>query len=169
MKKNAIWIAAVCIMALLAGCSSSAAPSATPEPTPEATPAPSYDKAELMLSEFSGAKLGEDVLIHLSTEGPITGQGEITLTYENTTEQDFTYTALQRLEVLLDGEWYIVPDAQDFVTMQLFTVPAGSSVDDTFRFEERYEPLEPGSFRIVKNFVAYDGVNSISALEFNIE
>ena len=169
MKKNAIWIAAMCIMALLAGCSSSAAPAATPEPTPEAAPAPSYDKAELMLSEFSGAELGSDVLIHLNAEGQISGQDEITLTYENITEQDFTYTALQRLEVLLDGEWYIVPDAQDFVTMQLFTVPAGSSVDDTFRFADRYEPLEPGSFRIVKNFVAYDGVNSISTLEFTVE
>lgn len=161
MKKITVLIAALCVIGLLCGCGQTAAP--------EATPAPSYDKGELMLSEYSDAELSEDILIHFNGEGQITGQGEISLSYENTGDRDYTYTALQRLEVLIDGDWYMVPDAQNFVTMQLFTAPANSSVEQNFRFEDRYEPLLPGTFRILKSFSDPDGNQAIAWLEFVIE
>ena len=169
MKKMSVLIAVLCLVGMLAGCGSAAAPAATPEPTQEPTPAPSYDKSSLMPSEYSDAERSEDVLIHFDESGKIDGQGEITLRYENTTDRDYTYTALQRLEVLLDDGWYMVPDAQDFVTMQLFTVPANSSVEQEFRFEDRYEPLLPGTFRILKSFVDYDGSQAVAWLEFTVE
>ena len=161
MKKITLLMAVLCAVGLLAGCGGTAAP--------EATPAPSYDKSELMLSEYSGAELSEDILIRLDAEGQINGQGEVSLRYENTSDRDYTYTALQRLEVLIDGDWYMVPDAQNFVTMQLLTVPSGSSVEQDFRFEDRYEPLLPGTFRILKSFTDYEGNQAVAWLEFVIE
>ena len=169
MKKISVVIAALCVTGLLAGCGSTAAPAATPEPTVSvpASTAPAYDKSELMLSEFNDTEVSTDVL--LSSGEPITGQEEeITLSYQNNSDRDFTYTALQRLEVQLDGEWYMVPDAQDFVTMQLFTVPANGTVEQNFRFADRYEPLPIGQYRIVKSFVDRDGNNVLGALEFQV-
>ena len=168
MKKITTLLAVLCIIGLLAGCGAKA-PAATPEPTPDPTPTFSYNKSQRMPSDYSDAELSEDVLIHYDAEGAINGQGEISLRYENTSDKDYTYTALQRLEVLLDDGWYMVPDAQDFVTMQLFTVPANSSVEQDFRFEERYEPLLPGTFRILKSFTDADGNQAVAWLEFVIE
>lgn len=161
MKKISILIAVLCVIGLLSGCGQTAAP--------ETSPAPSYDKSELMLSEYSGAELSQDILIHFNGEGQISGKGEISLSYENTGDRDYTYTALQRLEVLIDGDWYMVPDAQNFVTMQIFTAPADSSVEQDFRFEDRYEPLLPGTFRILKSFSDSDGNQAVAWLEFVIE
>lgn len=154
MKKLSPILALVLVAALITACGSAA---------------PGYDKKDLMLSEYNEATASVDVLIHNDAEGNITGQHDITLRYENRTDRDYTYTALQRLEVQLDGDWYIVPDAQDFVTMQIFTVPAGSSVEQDFRFEERYETLLPGTYRILKSFGDYEGNQEISWLEFTIK
>ena len=161
MRKITVLIVALCVIGLLAGCGQT--------PAPETSPAPSYDKSELILSEYSDAELSGDVLIHYNGEEQISGQGEISLSYENTGDRDYTYTALQRLEVLIDGEWYMVPDAQNFVTMQIFTAPANSSVEQDFRFEDRYEPLLPGTFRILKSFSDPDGNQAVAWLEFVIE
>ena len=131
-------------------------------------PAPAgYDKTELVLSEYNGAEISPNIQIGI--DGSVAGQEETTLTYTNLTDRAFTFTALQRLEVQLDGEWYIVPDAQNFVTMQIFTLPGNYSVDDNFRVEGRYEALPQGSFRIVKSFVDYDGNIEIAAAEFSVK
>ena len=165
MKKISVLAAVLCVVGLLAGCGSPAAPADSPAPT---SSAPAYDKSELMLSEFNGTEVSTDVLV--SSGKPITGQEEeITLSYQNTTDKDFTFTALQRLEVNLDGDWYMVPDAQDFVTMQLFTVPANSTVEQNFRFADRYEPLPTGQYRIIKSFVDYEGNNVLGAAEFRVD
>ena len=176
MKKLLVLLFSLCAAALIIGCGSAApapSPEAAPEleaaPEPEAAPAPSYDKAELVLSEYSDTAKSGDVLLHFDGEGAITGQGEIPLRYENNSDRDYTYTALQRLEVQLDGAWYMVPDAQNFVTMQIFTAPANSSVEQSFRFEDRYEPLLPGTFRILKSFTDYNGNQTVAWLEFTIE
>lgn len=163
MKKLFPLCAALCVFTLLlAACA--AAPSA---PAPTAAPVPAYDKAELELSEYNGTEISSDVLISFQDEIP--GAEEVTLTYQNQTGSDYHFTALQRLEARLDGDWYIVPDSQDFVTMQLLTLPGNSSVEDVFRLEGRYEPLPSGTYRILKDFSTQEGDTLTAAVEFTIE
>lgn len=153
MKKMLVMLSVLCIAALVIGCGSAAS-------------APGFDKSELLLSEYSGAEISQDIRIEM--DDSFSGQEEVTLTYTNLTDLDYTYTALQRLEVELDGEWYMVPDAQAFVTMQILTLPANASVEDSFRIEGRYDPLPGGTYRIVKCFVASDGTNVLAALTFKV-
>lgn len=149
MKKMSVLTALALAAALLAGCASAAG-----------SKAPAYDKAQLERSEYNGAELTED--IRITIEGDAAGQEELPLQYSNLTEVDYNFTALQRLEVELDGDWYLVPDAQDFVTMQLYTLPAQTQVEDSFRFEGRYDPLPAGNYRILKTFSDPNG-NSLTA------
>lgn len=127
-----------------------------------------FDAGALELSEYGEDGIVDDV-VDIRLDGDPAKSEEVALTYANLTAQDFTYTAVQRLEVLLDGIWYVVPDKQDFVTMQLLTLPAGASVEDTFRLEGRYDPLPAGSYRIVKSFTNFDGLSTAAAVEFAVK
>lgn len=149
MKKLSVLTALLLITALLAACGSSSAS------------APAYDKSQLEPSSYEEGAFTQDIQISLASGTP--GQDEsVSLQYTSLADVDYTFTALQRLEVQLDGAWYVVPDAQDFVTLQLLTLPAQSQVEDNFRFEGRYEPLPAGDYRILKDFSDPDG-NGVTA------
>ena len=81
----------------------------------------------------------------------------VTLTIENLTDKDYTYDAGQRLEIWQDGHWCVIPDKQDFVTMQLFTLPGNATDEVTFSFVNHYDKLGDGRYRIVMNFSSMDG------------
>ena len=93
---------------------------------------------------------------------------EVTLTIENLTDKDYTYDAGQRLEIWQDGHWCVIPDKQDFVTMQLFTLPGNATDEVTFNFVNHYDKLGDGRYRIVMNFSSMDGSTAIAAAEFGI-
>lgn len=155
MKKLISLLSLILAAALLAGCGggSSAAP---------------FDAGSLEPSAYGEDSLSGDVVDIQMTGDPVKDES-LSLSYSNLTEQDFTFTVVQRLEVLLDGTWYVVPDKQAFVTMQLLTLPAGASVEDNFRLEGRYDPLPAGSYRIVKDFTSFDGANVSAAVEFTVK
>ncbi len=152
MKTIRMIAALLCIAALLAACGSSSAPA--------------YDKAALEQSAYSG-EFSQDISIRI--DGQPAGAESVTLVYENRTGTDYTFTMVQRLEVLLDGTWYVVPDAQDFVTLQLLTLPANATVEDSFRFEGRYDPLPKGEYRILKDFSDPDGNSVTAAAAFTVD
>ena len=62
----------------------------------------------------------------------------------------------------------MIPDKQDFVTMQLFTLPANTTDELTFNFANHYDKLGDGRYRIVMNFSSMDGSTAIAAAEFGI-
>ena len=92
----------------------------------------------------------------------------VQLTIENPTDKDYTYGAGQRLEIWQDGHWCVIPDKQDFVTMQLFTLPGNATDEVTFSFVNHYDKLGDGRYRIVMNFSGMDGSTAIAAAEFGI-
>lgn len=156
MKKLSVLTVLLLVTALLAACGSSS------------NSAPAYDKAQLEPSSYAEDAFTQDIRISLASGTP--GKDEsVTLQYTSLAGVDYTFTALQRLEVQLDGAWYVVPDAQDFVTLQLLTLPAGSQVEDNFRFEGRYEPLPAGDYRIVKDFSDPDGNGAAACCLFTID
>ena len=156
MKKLSVLTALLLVMALLAACGSSSGS------------APAYDKSQLEPSSYAEDAFTQDIQISLASGTP--GRDEsVTLQYASLTDVTHTFTAVQRLEVQLDGAWYVVPDAQDFVTLQLLTLPAKSQVEDNFRFEGRYEPLPAGDYRIVKDFSDPDGNSAAACYLFTVD
>ncbi len=87
---------------------------------------------------------------------------------ENLTELDYTYDAVQRLEVYDGEKWRVVPDKQDAVTMQIYTLPANSTDEINFVIAERYDTLTEGRYRIIVPLVGADGEQVYAAAEFGI-
>ena len=85
-----------------------------------------FDAGELQPSEFAQLEINDRVQLFIKQRTVTDTTGEITIALENLSEDEFSFDAVQRLEVLLDGQWYVVPDKSDAVTMQLFHLPAGA-------------------------------------------
>ena len=120
------------------------------------------------VSEYDTAATNDLVQIFIK-QRTVTDETEAAaLTLENLTDKDYTYGAAQRLEIWQDGHWCVIPDKQDFVTMQLFTLPANATDEVTFNFANHYDKLGDGRYRIVMNFSSMDGSTAIAAAEFGI-
>lgn len=66
----------------------------------------------------------------------------------NNREDDFAFFEHFQLEVLLDGEWYVVPSMNRNWDFTQFEVPAGSAVELIYH-TEGYRGLPSGNYRIV--------------------
>ena len=120
------------------------------------------------VSEYDTAATNDLVQIFIKQRTVTDETEEAALTLENLTDKDYTYGAAQRLEIWQDGHWCVIPDKQDFVTMQLFTLPANATDEVTFNFANHYDKLGDGRYRIVMNFSSVDGSTAIAAAEFGI-
>ena len=120
------------------------------------------------VSEYDTAATNDLVQIFIKQRTVTDETEEAALTLENLTDKDYTYGAAQRLEIWQDGHWCVIPDKQDFVTMQLLTLPANTTDEVTFNFANHYDKLGDGRYRIVMNFSGMDGSTAIAAAEFGI-
>lgn len=120
------------------------------------------------VSEYDTAATNDLVQIFIKQRTVTDETEEAALTLENLTDKDYTYGAAQRLEIWQDGHWCVIPDKQDFVTMQLLTLPANATDEVTFNFVDHYDKLGDGRYRIVMNFSSMDGSTAIAAAEFGI-
>ena len=93
---------------------------------------------------------------------------EVTLTIETSLTRIIPTTRVSGFEIWQDGHWCVIPDKQDFVTMQLFTLPGNATDEVTFSFVNHYDKLGDGRYRIVMNFSSMDGSTAIAAAEFGI-
>ena len=151
MKK---WIALVAAAAMLAAFS--------------ACGAEAPDKNKLTLSEYNDQVMNEQVRLFVKQKTVTAETGQAAMALENLTEQDYTYDAVQRLEVKLDGDWYVMEDQQEGVILSIDTLPAGATEEYTFYFEGHYGKLPHGSYRIVKLLVDSDGGHALACAEFDI-
>ena len=120
------------------------------------------------VSEYDTAATNDLVQIFIKQRTVTDETEEAALTLENLTNKDYTYGAAQRLEIWQDGHWFMIPDKQDFVTMQLLTLPANATDEVTFNFADHYDKLGDGRYRIVMNFSSMDGSTAVAAAEFGI-
>ena len=127
-----------------------------------------FDAKELQLSEYAGLDINDRVQLFIKQRTVTDATSEVAIVLENISEADFSFDAVQRLEVMLDGQWYVIPDKSDTVTMQLFHLPAGSTEEASFVFAGHYDKLPQGSYRIVKLLVDAEGNTAVAAAEFNI-
>lgn len=85
----------------------------------------------------------------LSTTGAV-------INYTNQTEHELTYGEAYILEEKVDGDWYQVPyldeDGVAFIEIA-YILPPESASEWTADWEEIYGPLEPGDYRLVKDFL----------------
>ena len=146
MKKLFTVIAALAVILSLAGCGGT-----------------KYE-----VSEYDTAATNDLVQIFIKQRTVTDETEEAALTLENLTDNDYTYDAAQRLEIWQDGHWCVIPDKQDFVTLQLLTLPANTTDEVTFNFANHYDKLGDGRYRIVMNFSGMDGSTAIAAAEFGI-
>lgn len=124
--------------------------------------------SDMKESDYNNVVLNDMVQLFIKQRTVTDETEEITLDMENLTDTDYTYDAVQRLE-LYDGEkWRVVPDKQDAVTMQIYTLPAGSAEELTFNFAAHYDKLGEGRYRIVVPLVAADGTQVYAGAEFGI-
>ena len=146
MKKLFTVIAALAVILSLAGCGGT-----------------KYE-----VSEYDTAATNDLVQIFIKQRTVTDETEEAALTLENLTDKDYTYDAAQRLEIWQEGHWCVIPDKQDFVTMQLLTLPANTTDEVIFNFANHYDKLGDGRYRIVMNFSGMDGSTAIAAAEFSI-
>lgn len=151
MKKIVALMCAAALMFVVAGCA-----------------ARGIDKKELQLSEYDGIAVNELVQMFIKQKTVTDATEELTLWYENLSDKEFTFDAGARLEMLVDGSWYLIPAASDAMTMAIYHLPAGGSEEGSFVLAGNYEKLSEGSYRIVKLFTDADGVMTVAAAEFNI-
>lgn len=93
---------------------------------------------------------------------------KITLTFENTTDEEFTFGFEQQLEIKLGGKWYAVPlnDNSAWNSMAGILAPKGTS-KQIFALSGFYKQIVPGDYRIVKVFNSQSGTQTAS-VEFTI-
>ena len=127
-----------------------------------------FDAGKLQPSEYAGIEMNTLVQMFIKQRTVTDATERLTLTLENTGEADYSFDAVQRLEVLLDGVWYVVPNKSEAVTMQLFHLPAGSTEEVEFVISGCYDKLVEGTYRIVKILVDADGATALASAEFNI-
>lgn len=151
MKKLITVIAVLCLMLALAACA-----------------AKGHDASKLQLSEFDAASVNEAVQMFIKQKTVTDATEELALFIENLSDREFSFDAAARLEVLLDGHWYLLPPKSDAMTMQLYHLPANSSEEASFVLAGNYDKLTEGSYRIIKTFVDSEGDMACAAAEFTI-
>ena len=151
MKKLITVIAVLCLMLALTACA-----------------AKGHDASELQLSEFDGASVNEAVQMFIKQKTVTDATEELALFIENLSDREFSFDAAARLEVLLDGHWYLLPPKSDAMTMQLYHLPANGSEEASFVLAGNYDKLTEGSYRIIKTFVDSEGDMACAAAEFTI-
>ena len=151
MKKLITVIAVLCLMLALTACA-----------------AKGHDASELQLSEFDAASVNEAVQMFIKQKTVTDATDELALFIENLSDREFSFDAAARLEVLLDGHWYLLPPKSDAMTMQLYHLPANGSEEASFVLAGNYDKLTEGSYRIIKTFVDSEGDMAYAAAEFII-
>lgn len=127
-----------------------------------------HDASKLQLSEFDSALVNEAVQMFIKQKTVTDATEELVLYIENLGDREYSFDAAARLEVLLDGHWYLLPPKSDAMTMQLYHLPAGGSEEASFVIAGNYDKLPEGSYRIVKTFVDSEGLMACAAAEFSI-
>ena len=119
-------------------------------------------------SEYSDSEVNDKVQMYIPQKTVTDETDEFTVVLENTTDQDYNYDAGQRLEVWKNSKWCVVEDKINFITMQLFTLPAGGSDELTFNVADHYGTLAEGRYRVVQVLSDREGNTTIAAAEFGI-
>lgn len=128
----------------------------------------SLNKKDLQLSELNGAVFNDRVQMFI-LQRTITDETEsAAVQFQNLTEQDYSFDAGQRLEALLDGNWYVIPAKSEALTMALYHLPAGGTESGEILLAGSYDKLPEGSYRVVKTFVSPEGEQTLAAAEFVI-
>lgn len=151
MKKMIALISAIAIMAALTGCGA------------KDTAAP-----DLELSEFNDVEINDKVELYIKQRTITDETEQAALSIVNLTDKEYTFDAVQRLEVKHDGQWYVVPDNFGAAILSLYFLPAEGTEEFVFYFAEHYASLSQGEYRIVKQFTSDDGDTAIAAAEFRI-
>ncbi len=124
--------------------------------------------ADLKESDYNGAVFNDKVQLFVKQRTVTDETEEVTLAMENLTDVDYTYDAVQRLEIYDGEKWRVVPDKQEAVTMAIYTLPAESTEELVFNFAAHYDKLGEGRYRIVVPLVAANGEQAYAAAEFGI-
>lgn len=124
--------------------------------------------SDLKESEYNGMAVNDKVQLFVKQRTVTDETEEVTLDMENLTDADYTYDAVQRLEIYDGEKWRIVTDKQDAVTMEIYTLPANGTEETIFNFAAHYDKLTEGRYRIVVPLVSADGQQTLAAAEFSI-
>ena len=125
-------------------------------------------KIVLKESEYNDSTFNYKVQLFIKQRTVTDETEEVSMTLENLTDTDYTYDAVQRLEIYDGSKWLIVPDRQEAVIMVIYTLPGGGTEDVTFNFSAHYDKLSEGRYRIVIPLVAADGSQTLASAEFGI-
>lgn len=152
MKKMIAIVSALFIMAALTGCGSRG-----------------FRAEKLTVSEYNAAEVNTQVQLFIKQKTMTSNTQEAAAAIVNLTDKEFTFDAVQRLEVKLDGKWYIVPDSQEGIALAIiYTLPAEGTEETLLYFGERYGELPQGEYRVLKLFTGSDGETAIASAEFKI-
>lgn len=124
--------------------------------------------ADLKESDYNGVTFNDKVQLFVKQRTVTDETEEVTLAMENISDADYTYDAVQRLEIYDGEKWRVVPDKQEAVTMAIYTLPAQSSEEIVFNFSSHYDKLGEGRYRIVVPLVSASGEQVYASAEFGI-
>lgn len=127
-----------------------------------------FDKKDMSLSEYDGVAANELVQMFIKQKTVTDATEQVTLFIENLSDKDFSFDAASRLEVNIDGSWYLIPPKSDAMTMQLYHLTANGSEETVFNLAGNYDKLPEGSYRIVKLFVDTEGNQALAEAQFSI-
>ena len=128
----------------------------------------SCGKSSYEVSQYDIAKTNDQVRMFIKQKTVTDETDKVAVTLENLMDTAYTYDAMQRLEVWQDSHWCVVPDMQEAVTLEIYTLPANGSDDIFFNFQKHYDKLPDGWYRMVKSLVDGDGNIALATAEFGI-
>lgn len=182
MKKTWICMTLMMTLTIFAGCASAGAAqvdNAAPVPTEalrveaegtEQQPleTESLETAALVESEEESAMPENTIAMYVKPRTVTTEMEQVTVIIKNDTDKDYSMDYVQKLEMLVDGAWQEVPLTTDAASMALLVIPAGEMMDFVFDFAYHYEPLQRGTYRILKTFVDQEGNALESDCQFDM-
>ena len=112
---------------------------------------------------------GEKVTMRLTEDRFDRFPEELNLVITNHTSAEYNYGVDYRLEVELDGGWYVVEPTEDMMFIALGVIlPADAINSESLNLAEGYRDLPEGRYRLVKSFYG-EGTSTEATAEFLVQ
>lgn len=124
--------------------------------------------SNLKKSAFDASKQSKDVIVSIKEKDIKSNTEKLTLSYNNTTDKEYTYGLGINLDIQLKGTWYEVPPKRGEVIAIACILPPNKTQQEGLSIKDTFGKLKAGKYRIVKQFSS-DGEALFSTAEFTVE
>ncbi|HKL79905.1 MAG TPA: immunoglobulin-like domain-containing protein [Mobilitalea sp.] len=130
----------------------------------------SADYKDYEPTPYAETNFSENVKLSIKGTKVTTVTNEITLVFENLTNEDYTFGKEFIIEVLHKKKWLVVPYKSDIGWDGIgYVVQANDTIENTIVLSHAYDELPEGQYRIIKKIMNTKLAKEYIIAEFKIE